>query len=260
MELKGIQMKKIYFLSIFASLPAVSAESIPFSDAEAMVYLTPSNHDVFTNAVTVMVKNDAEASLQRDETQLGTKLPPLTVKSIVKDFDNNEITAVDKYKGKDVRIKGVIKKIGLDALGGGAITVSGGNSFAGNLVASVNKQSDWVKKASKGDSVDLICNISGYVMLNVAATCESSLIYTQILIKKEFGIQDTFHIPKTKSDAVLTYIIKANEKEIGKTCSKPSNACFKSIISAMEKNKEPDPRFMAWAEKLPESIASGHTM
>ncbi|ECQ7794926.1 hypothetical protein F0Z64_17815, partial [Salmonella enterica] len=191
-------MNKLLFLCVLASLPAVSAETIPFSDAEALAYLKPSREDVFTNAVTVIVDNDAEASLQNNETLNGTKLTPLTVKSIAKDFENNEITAIEKYKNKPVRIKGVVKKIGLDALGRGVITVSGSNSFSGNLVASVNKKSDWVRETSKGDKIDLICDISGYIMLNVAATCENSLSYTQELIKKEYGIEGGGNLPKNK--------------------------------------------------------------
>ncbi|EBK0821511.1 hypothetical protein HZ492_000651 [Salmonella enterica] len=253
-------MNKLLFLCVLASLPAVSAETIPFSDAEALAYLKPSRDDVFTNAVTAIVDNDAEASLQNNETLNGTKLTPLTVKSIAKDFENNEITAMEKYKNKPVRIKGVVKKIGLDALGRGVITVSGSNSFSGNLVASVNKKSDWVRETSKGDKIDLICDISGYIMLNVAATCENSLSYTQELIKKEYGIEGGGNLPKNKYSASMVYIIKANEKEIGKSCSKPNDNCFKTIMNVMDKTKKPDPRFMAWMSKLPKTVASGNAM
>ncbi|HGT4156005.1 TPA: hypothetical protein ACM22U_000196 [Klebsiella pneumoniae] len=245
-------MKKMMILCAIVSLPAFSAETMPFSDAEALEYLTPSNELVFTNAIAVMVENEAEASLQQNETERGTKLIPITVKTIAKDFENNEITAVEKYKNHPIRIQGIIKKIGLDALGRGVVTVSGGDSFSGNLVASVNKESNWVREASKGDKIDLTCNISGYIMLNVAATCESSLVYTKRLIKKEYDIEESFHLPTKKSDASLTYIIKANENEIAKSCSKPNEKCFKTIMNVMEKTKKPDPRFVAWVSKLPE--------
>ena len=245
-------MKKMLFFCAIVSFPVFSAETMPFSDAEALEYLKPSNELVFTSAIAVMVENEAEASLQKNETERGTKLIPLTVKFIAKDFEKNEITAVEKYKNKPVRIKGVIKKIGLDALGRGVVTVSGGDSFSGNLVASVNKASNWVREASKGDKIDLTCNISGYIMLNVAATCESSLIYTRRLIKKEYGIEESFHLPTKQSDASLTYIIKANESEIAKSCSEPDDNCFKTIMNVMDKTKKPDPRFVAWMSKLPE--------
>lgn len=246
-------MKKILFFCVFASLPAVSAETIPFSDAEVLAYLKPSSDNIFTNAVTVLVENEAEASLQNNKTHGGFKLTPHSVKTIAKDFDNNEITATEKYNNKAIRIKGVVKKIGLDALGRGALTVSGGGSFTGNLVASVDKTSDWVKKLSKGDTVDLICNISGYVMLNIAAKCDDSLSYTKRIIKKEYGVQDVFQIPKTASFAYLSYMIKTNEKAMGESCSKPNDNCFKTIINIMDKTKkpEPDPRFTAWMSKLP---------
>ncbi|EPQ0387301.1 MAG: hypothetical protein P0Y63_09375 [Klebsiella huaxiensis] len=245
-------MKKMLVFCAIVSFPVFSAEIMPLSDAEALAYLKPSSEEIFTNAVAVLVKNDAEASLQQNETERGTKLTPLTVKSIAKDFEKNEITAVEKYKNKPVRIKGVIKKIGLDALGRGVVTVSGGESFSGNLVASVNKESDWVRKVSKGDKIDLICDISGYIMLNVAATCESSLIYTQRLIKREYGVEESFHLPTKQSDAFLAYIIKVNESEIGKSCAKPNDKCFKTMMNVMDKTKKPDPRFWAWARKLPE--------
>ncbi|WP_434116623.1 OB-fold protein [Klebsiella michiganensis] len=245
-------MKKMMILCAVISLPAFSAETMPFNDAEVLAYLKPSSEDFFANAVAVLVKNDAEASLQQNKTERGTKLIPITVKTIANDFENNEITAIEKYKNKPIRINGIIKKIGLDALGHGVVTVSGGSSFSGNLVASVNKESNWVREASKGDKIDLTCNISGYVMLNVAATCEDSLTYTQRLIKKEYGVEEAFHLPTKQSDASLTYIIKANENEIAKSCSKPDDKCFKTVMDAMEKTKKPDPRFVAWANKLPE--------
>ncbi|EPU1193384.1 TPA: hypothetical protein ACIJWY_002823 [Klebsiella oxytoca] len=65
-------MKKMMILCAVISLPAFSAETMPFSDAEVLAYLKPSSEDVFSNAVTVMVKNDAEASLQKNITKHGT--------------------------------------------------------------------------------------------------------------------------------------------------------------------------------------------
>jgi len=120
-------MKKMMILCAVISLPAFSAETMPFNDAEVLAYLKPSSEDFFANAVAVLVKNDAEASLQQNKTERGTKLIPITVKTIANDFENNEITAIEKYKNKPIRINGIIKKIGLDALGRGVVTVSGGS-------------------------------------------------------------------------------------------------------------------------------------
>lgn len=247
-----MRMKK-YLLSLCLVSFFVHSEDVkPFSDSEAVEYLTPSNNLFFANIVYVMVKNDAEASLQNNVTGWGVKLTPLSVATIAKEFDKNEITATDKYKNKTVRIKGRVRSIGLDALGGGVITVYGGGSFSGNLVASVNKEAGWVKEISKGDKVDLICKISGYVMLNVAAMCENSLIYTQALVKKEYGLQDVFSLPRNKFLAIFAYKIKSNEKEIAESCSKSDDNCFKTIMNVMDKTKKPDPRFVAWMSKLPE--------
>lgn len=245
-------MKKMMILCAVISLPAFSAETMPFSDAEVLAYLKPSSEDVFSNAVTIMVKNDAEASLQKNITKHGTKLTPFTVKEVAKEFDKNEITATEKYKDRPIRIKGVVNKIGLDALDRGVITISGGGSFAGNLVASVDKTSEWVRESSKGNTVDLMCKISGYVMLNVAAMCESSLIYTQALVKKEYGLQDVFSLPRNKFSAIFAYTIKVNEKEIAESCSKPDDNCFKKIMNVMDETKKPDSRFVSWMSKLPE--------
>lgn len=253
-------MKKLIGVALMLACSCSAfAQVKPLTDDEANNYLKPVNDAVYSNVVAVMVKNDAEASLQQNKTSDGFDLTPHSVKGLVAEFEKNEIVATDKYNIVATRIKGTIKSVGLDALKNGVITVSGDKPFSGNLIASVDKSADWVRKAGKGDKIDMLCNINGYVMLNVAAKCDSALRVTEQIVRNEYGITENYSLPKTSAGAAFAYTIKNNEVELGKACGKPDEKCFQKLNSIFEEAKankpKNDPRLGLWVKQLPERIA-----
>ncbi|KJL97806.1 OB-fold protein [Enterobacter chengduensis] len=257
-------MNKLIVAALLSTFAAGAfAEVKPFTDDEAYGYLKPSDEHVYSNVINAMVRNDAEASLQLNKTEMGFDLTPHSVKKIVSDFEKNEIVATDNYANRAIRIKGIVKSIGLDAFKNGVITISGEKVMFGNLVASVDKSAEWVRKAGKGDKVDVICNISGYTMLNVAAKCDSALNVTKVVIKKEYGLGDRFTLPKSQSSAAIAIMIKMSADKLSEPCASAGNACLRASMSALDgkqiKANKIDPRLSGWFESLPQP-PSGNTM
>lgn len=255
--------KTVVSCLMFACSFSAFADDVALTDKEAYEFLKPSDAIVYSNWLNVAVTEEAKAYLHNDKSFGGLDLKARTAKSLTSEFEKNEIVATDKYKGAAVRVKGVIRSVALDAFGNGVINVGSGPSPIGNVIASVNKNDDWVRAASKGDEIDLICNVNKYIMLNISANCDQALKVTRIILMKEYGLTEKFELPKTYMPAALALILKLNEKELVKSCQKNDNECvneYRKLTDGKVDKTKLQPQLLRWMSNLPQGKASGNTM
>ena len=89
--------------------------------------------------------------------------PSVTI-SASKEYNENEIAADEKYKGKIIEVTGVIRDIGNDIMDNAYITLVG-NEYFGDIQCYFNEKSV-VAKLSKGKRITVIGSCSG-LMINV---------------------------------------------------------------------------------------------
>ena len=92
--------------------------------------------------------------------------PSVTISAskLYKEYNENEIAADEKYKGKIIEVTGVIRDIGNDIMDNAYITLVGDEYF-GDIQCYFNEKSV-VAKLSKGKRVTVIGSCSG-LMINV---------------------------------------------------------------------------------------------
>ena len=92
--------------------------------------------------------------------------PSITISAskLYKEYNENEIAADEKYKGKIIEVTGVIRDIGNDIMDNAYITLVGDEYF-GDIQCYFNEKSV-VAKLSKGKRITVIGSCSG-LMINV---------------------------------------------------------------------------------------------
>ena len=92
--------------------------------------------------------------------------PSVTISAskLYKEYNENEIAADEKYKGKIIEVTGVIRDIGNDIMDSAYITLIGDEYF-GDIQCYFNEKSV-VAKLSKGKRITVIGSCSG-LMINV---------------------------------------------------------------------------------------------
>ena len=92
--------------------------------------------------------------------------PSVTISAskLYKEYNENEIAADEKYKGKIIEVTGVIRDIGNDIMDNAYITRVG-NEYFGDIQCYFNEKSV-VAKLSKGKRITVIGSCSG-LMINV---------------------------------------------------------------------------------------------
>ena len=92
--------------------------------------------------------------------------PSITISAskLYKEYNENEIAADEKYKGKIIEVTGVIRDIGNDIMDNAYITLVG-NEYFGDIQCYFNEKSV-VAKLSKGKRITVIGSCSG-LMMNV---------------------------------------------------------------------------------------------
>ena len=92
--------------------------------------------------------------------------PSVTISAskLYKEYNENEIAADEKYKGKIIEVTGLIRDIGNDIMDNAYITLVG-NEYFGDIQCYFNEKSV-VAKLSKGKKITVIGSCSG-LMINV---------------------------------------------------------------------------------------------
>ena len=92
---------------------------------------------------------------------------------IVSEYDNNEIAADSRYKGKYVRISGVVNDIAKDILDNMYVTIGGGADFELRLVQAFfpAKYEGILAELRKGSRITVVCRIDGLMLNAIGSDC-----------------------------------------------------------------------------------------
>lgn len=125
-------------------------------------------------ALLVMLNEDFDEWLKGEESAFG-KLHEKTIltdgafsaSAITKNYEDNEVAADNKFKGKKIRITGIVESINKD-IGGGVFLALKGNKIFGGLSASMAKESaSETAELRKGQKIELFCTGRGMILTSV---------------------------------------------------------------------------------------------
>ena len=97
------------------------------------------------------------------------------VVDLVEEYKENEVSADSKYKGKTVKVTGIVKDIGKDILDSAYITLGDGKDITWDYAQCYFKNKDEVAKIEniqKGDTVTLIGKVDSYLLSLTINKCE----------------------------------------------------------------------------------------
>lgn len=182
----------------------------------------PKNKTAFNNFNKVMVtimNSDDVASLTKkknltdDDIKLMGVLGPVSSIALYYEYKKNEIVANNKYKGKKVRVYGMVDSVSEDFTGGGVVKTASPDMFLGGAILNVNKKDPYVLSLTPGAEVDMVCTGGGFIMDSpVLRECVASKNYSDGKSKSE---RDAKNLKKA-----MPYILyMSSEKMIEKQCS-----------------------------------------
>lgn len=96
----------------------------------------------------------------------------ISAEDLFADYDTNEVAADQKYKGKRLKVTGIIEDFGTDILDDGYITLETGEYFLSIQCYFKDSELDKVTKLSKGQTITLIGVCDGMSMNVVIKNCE----------------------------------------------------------------------------------------
>lgn len=84
---------------------------------------------------------------------------------MIQEYKDNEVAADEKYKGKTVKVTGLVKDIGKDIFDSSYITINDGKDITWDYAQCYFKNKDEIAKVAnlqKGDTVTLIGKVGSY--------------------------------------------------------------------------------------------------
>ena len=112
------------------------------------------------------------ASLEDDAPSIDSNTNPvLTVnsKNLYNDYNNNEIAADDKYKGKIIQVKGTIRDIGNDIMDEAYVTLIG-DEFFGDVQCFFTDKS-YLVDVKKGQNINVVGYCDGLFINVIMKNC-----------------------------------------------------------------------------------------
>ena len=112
------------------------------------------------------------ASLEDDAPSIDSNTNPvLTVnsKNLYNDYNNNEIAADDKYKGKIIQVKGTIRDIGNDIMDEAYVTLIG-DEFFGDVQCFFSDKS-YLVDVKKGQNINVVGYCDGLFINVIMKNC-----------------------------------------------------------------------------------------
>ena len=114
----------------------------------------------------------ALASLENDAPPINSETKPVlkvTSKTLYKEYNNNEIAADEKYKGKIIQVRGTIRDIGKDIMDEAYISLIG-DDFFGDVQCFFPDKS-YLLNLKKGQRVNVIGYCDGLFMNIILQNC-----------------------------------------------------------------------------------------
>lgn len=166
----------------------------------------------------------------------------MAAKKLVAEYNENEVAADSKYKGKRVIIDGVVSQVGKDITNDVYITLSAGaNPLEGVQAYPIKEKADAAGELRKGQEISVVCKVDGQMIgLVVARECESESSYMGKVAKQvEADIDTIFANGKLSNPQseelrpLVFYTYLAGARDTTKSCDGGNSKDCQKILASV---------------------------
>ncbi len=104
---------------------------------------------------------------------------PITVEAsaLAHEYEANELAGDAKFKGKTLRIKGVVREVSKDILGNPFVILEGTkNGYMGVQCSFAESTAPLLSRLKKGEATSFDCRVTGKLLHVQASTCAINLM------------------------------------------------------------------------------------
>lgn len=184
----------------------------------------PRNKEAFNNFNTVATSiiNDIERRKQKEnvinDSELKGVNSSVSTTQLYKEYKQNELVANNKYKGKRIRVVGIVESVTEDFLGNASVKSTSPDFILGGTMFNVDKEDPYVLNMVPGSKVDMVCIGGGFVMDSpILKDCVSTINFSKTNKK---SIPDNLKM-------ALPYIIYMGAEDIIEKQCKNMGSCVK---------------------------------
>jgi len=151
------------------------------------------------HAISTLFSDDVRSFVNGEDSVFGNDL--VRIKSIVlsKEFEDNEVAALEKYKGKTFLVSANITSIESDLTGDPSLHLNGSGYFNDPIAQFTKEQIVKISKLKKGQKIDLVCNLSTEII--------GSVILDECFFLEEYAEKN-----QNKMTENITKILSVNKK------------------------------------------------
>ena len=184
-----------------------------------------------------------------------------SIDEIYSDYANNELSANQKYKDKNIRIKTTAGQIKEDVFGNAYIIAKIKDSLFGSAQFWVNEKDPRILSLSKGNNIDLMCKFDEYsldsltfkncIFTDQFADNLISAIYSNLL-----NAGSDNYKPQSKLELILSSLFyKHSSENINAVCKNDPKNCNDDSISKSKFYKKTDNNPQIDFESYPKTIS-----
>ncbi|HEK0789592.1 TPA: DUF4431 domain-containing protein [Proteus mirabilis] len=153
----------------------------------------PRNKEAFNNFNTVAISiiNDIERRKQKEnvinDSELKGVSSSVSTTQLYKEYKQNELVANNKYKGKRIRVVGIVESVTEDFLGNASVKSTSPDFILGGTMFNVDKEDPYVLSMVPGSKVDMVCIGGGFVMDSpILKDCVSTINFSKTNKKNRY--------------------------------------------------------------------------
>lgn len=190
---------------------------IPRSNASFNNFSTVASEITNSNEMSALIPSKTN---DMRSVSIAGVIGPVNSTALYYEYKKNEIVANNKYKGKKIRVTGIVESVSEDFTGGGIVKTTSPEMFLGGTMFNVNKQDPYVLNLTPGATVDMVCIGGGFIMDSpVLRSCVESEKYSAD------GSDARDEIAKAKN-AIIYALYMSSEDIFEKQC-KTIDGCLK---------------------------------
>lgn len=191
--------------------------------------------------------------------------PAISATTIANDYSKNELAAERKYKGKEVRITGVISSIEQDIFGNPFISLDAKNSLFG-VKLNLKQLSEAIYELSKGEEIDMTC-IGGRYSMQIPSL--DKCVFTKDYILSSFDVMrknidnrnSKTYKPSSKVDMFISGFLITNKEFINNYCHKDSKCNALAVDDFIKKeNLNRDDIYKEFKNKFSDPLAEKYSV
>ncbi|MDS0828889.1 OB-fold protein [Serratia marcescens] len=230
-------MMRLSFIFMLLTFCNSTSASNLLTDEQVNEALTPNDSKSFVSLLSALRNEFTRVTISNNSQTLSSPdKKTYSAKDLTLAYKKNEITATEKFKGKTLRVRDKVQKIGLTVLNDGFIR-AGTERYGDVIVMSVDKNNDSIRKMSTGDTVDMVCTVGDFSLETLYL---KKCITTEEAARKSVSLSleggDSYHLPESRAYLAIITMYKVNEKDLSEACSKSEDTCIKAVNAITSKD------------------------